>query len=249
MVHARFFAPALAAGAETLRLPPEEGAHLARVLRLGVGAEVAVFDGRGQEFLARVDSIARSQVTVRVLHPLIPAPEPRVSLTLAQAVLKGERMDQVIRDAAMLGVAAIRPVASAHTGLRVTQVGTPARAARWSRVVVASIKQCRRAVVPPVLPAMDLVEYAATERADERLMFVEPAAARAEGPHLDELRARPCPRSAAVLIGPEGGWAPDEVLAATRAGFTPVTLGGRTLRADATPVIALALVQFLWGDL
>src|SRR5262245_30999358 len=98
----RFFAPALDPGDETVALPRDEAEHLLRVLRLGVGDAVTVFDGRGHEFLAKVASATRRDVTVQLVSRLEPATEPTVALTLAQAVLKGEKMDDVVRDAVML---------------------------------------------------------------------------------------------------------------------------------------------------
>src|SRR5690348_8013864 len=106
----RFFAPALDPGDDSVDLPRDEAEHLTRVLRLGIGDTVAVFDGRGREFLARVAAVARRDVRVQLLSRVEPAAEPQVPLTLAQAVLKGEKMDEIVRDAVMLGVAAVQPI-------------------------------------------------------------------------------------------------------------------------------------------
>ena len=100
----RFFAPALDPGDETVTLPRDEAEHLMRVLRLGVGDTIAVFDGRGHEFLARVvrrDPWRRARAVGGAEER---ADEPAVALTLVQAVLKGDKMDDVVRDAVMLGV-------------------------------------------------------------------------------------------------------------------------------------------------
>jgi len=249
MVHARFFAPDLGPETPVVRLPANEAEHLVRVLRLGVGEPVIVFDGRGHQFLARVESVTRQEVTVRVAGPAHAAPEPSVHLTLAQAVLKGDRMDDVVRDAAMLGVSAVRPVVSAHTEIPLAQLNQPGRPDRWSRVIVASIKQCGRAVVPPILQPLSLADYVQTETAELRIMLVEPGSRAREAVRLEAVQARPKPATASVLIGPEGGWTEDEIETAGRRGFLLVTLGPRTLRADATPVAAIAVLQFLWGDL
>src|SRR5688500_1921768 len=107
VVH-RFFAPALDPGDETVVLPKDEGEHLTRVLRLGPGDTVAIFDGRGQEFLARVVAAERRDVRVQVLSRVEPAIEPAVPLALVQAVLKADKMDDIVRDAVMMGVAAIQ---------------------------------------------------------------------------------------------------------------------------------------------
>ena len=97
------------------RLPEDESRHLSQVLRLHVGDEVAVFDGGGREFRARVEEIARDGASVRLVEEVLAAPEPAVRVTLAQASLKSEKMDDVVRDATMMGVAAIEPLVTEHT--------------------------------------------------------------------------------------------------------------------------------------
>jgi 16S rRNA (uracil1498-N3)-methyltransferase len=248
-MHARFFAPDLASGGPVVRLPPEEAEHLVRVLRLGVGAVVQVFDGRGREFLARVESTGRQEVVVTALDPVASAPEPAVALTLAQAVLKGDRMDDVVRDAAMLGVTAVQPIISERTEIQAAHRPRASRTERWHRVAVASVKQCGRAVVPEVRIPLRLDDYLRVEVAACRVLLVEP---RAGGPAPRPFSVREpeaTPASAALLIGPEGGWTDEEMRAAGRHNFQRLTLGSRTLRADATPVAAIAVLQFLWGDL
>ena len=96
-------------------LPEDEAQHLSRVLRLKAGEAIAVFDGQGREALARVASVTSRRVSVRVVEPRAAAPEPRVAVTLAQALLKSDKMDRVIRDAVMLGVAAVQPFVSRRT--------------------------------------------------------------------------------------------------------------------------------------
>src|SRR6185295_5481908 len=113
--HARFFAPAAHATGDRILLPGDEAEHLTRVLRLSTGATVCVFNGRGAEFEAIVETIDREGVRVHVGAPSTPAPEPRIAITLAQAVLKGDKMDDVVRDAVMLGVAAIQPLVTARS--------------------------------------------------------------------------------------------------------------------------------------
>ena len=110
----RFYAPDLA-GDRPFELPKDEAHHLSRVLRLTVGDTIAVFDGNGREGIARVESIRSRTVTVQMLEARRPAPEPAVAVTLAQALLKSDKMDRVIRDAVMLGVSTIQPFASRRT--------------------------------------------------------------------------------------------------------------------------------------
>ena len=146
----RFFAPSFDPGDEMATLPRDEAEHLTRVLRLGVGDTVAVFDGRGHEFLARVASALRRDVRVQLLSRIEPAAESGVGLTLAQAVLKGDKMDEVIRDAVMLGVAAVQPIVTKRTESTVAALMKGARVERWRRIALASVKQSRRAVLPDI---------------------------------------------------------------------------------------------------
>ena len=244
----RFFAPTLDPGDETVALPRDEAEHLTRVLRLSVGDTVAVFDGRGHEFLARVVSALRRDVRVQLMSRVEPAAEAAVAITLAQAVLKGDKMDDVVRDAVMLGAAAIQPLITKRTEVTVAAVLKGARPDRWRRVAIASVKQSRRAVLPEIRTPLSFETYLDEPPAALRLMMVEPQAAGA-AESMSVLRAGPTPADVAMLVGPEGGWTADECAAASARGVRLMTLGHRTLRADAVPIAAMSVLQFLWGDL
>ena len=254
-VNARFHVPDARASGDLVSLSEEEAQHLVRVLRLGVGAAVRVFDGQGHEFDAVVDTAGKPGVTVRVGAPREPAPEPRLVLTLAQAVLKGDKMDDVVRDAVMMGVAAIQPIVTERTEVSLAVLERGSRQARWQRIAVSSAKQCGRAVVPMVaLPiAFDaLLDALKTFKVPgPALLFTEPAAARDAVP-LTELTSV-APREATLVVGPEGGWTPAEIERAssssTQVGACRlVTLGGRTLRADAVPMVAIAALFAVWKE-
>ena len=244
----RFFAPDLDPGDESVSLPRDEAEHLARVLRLGADDRVAVFDGRGHEFAARVVSVGRREARVQILTRIDPVPEPAVALTLAQAVLKAEKMDEIVRDAVMLGAAAIQPVVSRRSEVTVAALMKGARVERWRRVALASVKQSRRAVLPDIRTPLTLHDALAEPAQTLRLMFVEPSAS-AETEPVSVLRGQRTPPDAALFVGPEGGWTAEECAAAKAAGLRLVSLGHRTLRADAVPVAAISVLQFLWGDL
>jgi 16S rRNA (uracil1498-N3)-methyltransferase len=240
----RFLAASIDVEAGTARLTLDEARHLAQVLRLSAGDEIAVFDGSGREFRARVEAIGRDGATARLIEEHEPAPEPAVRITLAQAALKGERMDDVVRDATMMGVAAIEPLVTEHTVAHLK----PGRAPdRWRRIAVASAKQCRRAVVPKIGEGATLTDWLVRDTAAQRLILVEPSAS-VEGHPVSVVQGER-PADAIVLIGPEGGWSEAEITAAVAAGYLPITLGRRTLRADAMPIVALGVLQFLWSDL
>jgi 16S rRNA (uracil1498-N3)-methyltransferase len=243
----RFFAPSFDPGDETVDLPRDEAEHLTRVLRLGVGDTVAVFDGRGHEFLARVVSAERRSVRVQLVSRLEAAAEPAVALTLVQAVIKGDKMDDIVRDAVMLGVTAIQPVVTKRAEVTVAALMRSARVDRWKRVALASVKQSRRAVVPEIRMPLTFETLLGEPPPALSIMLVEPGAAAGVEP-LAVLRTLPTPSDASILIGPEGGWVEAEWTAARERGVRLITLGHRTLRADAVPVAAISVLQFLWGD-
>lgn len=245
----RFYAPAARTGGEAVELPPEEADHLARVLRLRTGAAIRVFDGHGREFEAVVDRIGKNGASVRVGRSCTTQAEARVAITLAHAVLKGDKMDAVVRDAVMMGAAAIQPLVSARTETAVATLHRGNRRRRWERIAIASAKQCGRAVVPAILEPRTFGD-AVTNRAsatpsDLGLMFVEPAATNRMLTLAD--LPSPAPDRATVLIGPEGGWTTDEIdLASHTCRF--VTLGPRTLRADAMALVALSALFAHWRE-
>jgi len=235
-------------GDEIVALPRDEGEHLRRVLRLGVGDTVTVFDGRGHEWLARVASVVRRDVRVQLVARADAAAEPQVPVTVAQAVLKGDKMDDVIRDAAMLGAAAIQPVVTTRAETTIAALMRGARVDRWRRVALASVKQARRAVLPEIRVPLTLEHVLEEPASALRLMLVEPSAA-ADVEPLSAIQRLPIPADVTVFIGPEGGWTEHEWRLAQTHSVRLVTLGRRTLRADAVPVAALSVLQFLWGDL
>lgn len=242
----RFFVPALPDGDPRgeIALPADEAGHLTRVLRLGAGDEIAIFDGRGREFRARVTRVSRNSAHVELAERVEATAEPRVRLTLAQAILKGEAMDDVVRDATMMGVARIDPIVSAHVVVKSSGHASE----RWRRVAIASAKQCRRAVVPAIGEPRRFDAWLADAASDVKAMLVEPALGVTSPRDLHSVFGSAA-ASATVLVGPEGGWSVEERQRAGAAGFIPVTLGALTLRADATPIVGIALLRFVLGDL
>ena len=249
MVTPRFFAPDAQTSGDLVTLPAEEAEHLTRVLRLGAGAAVRVFNGSGDEFESLVEAAAKDIVQVRLGQPRDPVPEAHLQVTLAQAVLKGDKMDDVVRDAVMIGAAAIRPVLTARTESSAAILEKSRRQDWWERIAISAAKQCGRAVVPPILEPVTfetLIEILLHRwLAGPAIMLVEPGAAKAVVPFSD-LDVEP-PTAATAVVGPEGGWTPQEIEAAA-AVCRLVTMGRRTLRADAMGLVAIAAVFSRWKE-
>lgn len=245
-VRPRFHVPGVTASTEHVELPEDEAEHLVRVLRLGVGDEIEIFDGAGTLWRAEVVQAGKKSATVRRIEELEPAAELHIDLTLVISVLKGDKVDDVVRDAVMLGVTRIRPVISERSEISLATMARSNRIARWQRIAVSSAKQCGRAVVPPIHDAVPLDWYWSEQAAGSRVMCVEPSAALGE-----VLPVQAIPKSPAVdlIVGPEGGWAVAEVAAAHDTGAILMSLGARTLRADAVPMIAMTALLTTWGEL
>jgi 16S rRNA (uracil1498-N3)-methyltransferase len=249
-VNARFYAPDAEGGGQLLALSEEEGQHLTRVLRLKEGAPIRLFDGRGREFEAVVDRVSRNKVLVSVGPQQPPtAPEPRVAVTLIQAVLKGDKMDDVVRDAVMMGVSAIQPTVTARSEVKLSTLARGNRKERWEKIAVASAKQCGRATIPEILEPCDFTRIppALGELAlpGPMMIFVEPSAT-IMAVSVHDVEREP-PSQALVMIGPEGGWTPEEI-ELTSMICLPVTLGARTVRADAMTVVALSALFTVWRE-
>ena len=217
------------------------------MLRLRTADSILIFDGNGREALARVRSVTPGRVSVEVVELRGAAPESRVAVTLAQALLKSDKMDRVIRDAVMLGVAAVQPVVSRRTDVPMRAVAMGGRQDRWDRTVISSVKQCGRAVVPPVHAPQEFTALLRSTEGKTRLMFVEPGGSGnvADVATLDGGR----PSEAMVLIGPEGGWDPEEIATAGASGVMLLSFGQRVLRADAAGAAVLPVLRYIWRDL
>jgi 16S rRNA (uracil1498-N3)-methyltransferase len=203
-----------------------------------------VFNGRGAEFSATVVSITKSRVIVRLGARAAARPELPVALTIAQAVLKGDKMDDVVRDAVMLGVAAVQPIVTARSEVSLMALTRSARHERWHRVAVSSAKQCGRAVVPAVAPPIAFEGPASLAHLPSpQFLLVEPAASIATTPVAG---VDPSPPAAATLIiGPEGGWTAEELQRCANHAH-PLGIGGLTLRADAAAVVAATALMTHW---
>jgi 16S rRNA (uracil1498-N3)-methyltransferase len=260
MTRRRFYAPpgAFSPERKSLRLATEEVRHLRDVLRLEAGAEVYVFDGGGREFQCAVESYARDFAELRVIAEVQPAhSESPLELTLALALLKGEKFDLVVQKATELGVTGIVPTISERADVRLRDAGDAGkRVARWQRIALEAAKQSGRARVPEVrtpLGFSSLMETFSTfsnspglSTSALRLMFSE-----RDGQSLNAAIETPGakPSQIIALVGSEGGWTGGEIGQARESGWKIVTLGGRVLRAETAAITVIALLQNLLGDL
>jgi 16S rRNA (uracil1498-N3)-methyltransferase len=241
----RLFVRPEAIEGDHIRFDAAEARHMRRVLRLGPGARVQATDGGGRLFTARLVTIDRDGAWGTIEARAAPPAESPCSLTLAQAILKGDRMSWLVQKATELGVARIVPVTTARVVARAGP-GEPGRRARWERIARAAVKQCGRVVVPGIDAPRGLAEILAErDRYDLAWLFWEGGGEAVEA--VARVTARPL--RALLLVGPEGGFTPEEVEQARAARVRLVNLGPRILRGESAGIVAVTLGQHLFGDL
>lgn len=216
---------------------PDDAARHAQVRRVQPGDPLRLFDGRGGEWQAIVIAMGRREVQVRIGAAVPALPELAVAVTLAVGVPANERMDTLVEKAAELGVARIQPLQCERSVVRLTGERAQRREAHWQGVAIAACEQCGRATVPHIAPVRTLADWLADpgEAGVRWLLSPAPMAAPVAS-------TGPAPGALVALSGPEGGLSPQEEQAAQAAGFRPVSLGPRILRADTAPLALLAWV-------
>jgi 16S rRNA (uracil1498-N3)-methyltransferase len=224
-------------------LPPAAAYHVARVLRLREGAVIAAFDGSGGEHRCEILTVKGDQVLVHVGKRTPGLPESPLRITLVQAVSRSERMDWTLQKATELGVRVIAPVLSARSVVRLDDRQAEKKLRHWQAIVAAACEQCGRSVVPEVRSPLDLAQHLATSPRDGQRFVLSPS-----GPTSLAGMASAGPR-VELLIGPEGGLDDAEIERAVASGYTPVRLGPRVLRTETAGIVALSVLQALWGDL
>ncbi|MEA2203377.1 MAG: rRNA (uracil1498-N3)-methyltransferase [Blastocatellia bacterium] len=252
MTRRRFYAPPEAFNSDvtTAVLAGDEARHLRDVLRLAAGDEVFLFDGAGSEYRCVVSDVERASSTVNVIEEVAPAcSESPLKLTLAVALLKGEKFDLVVQKATELGVTRIVPVKTTRADIRLPDNADAAkRVSRWQRIALEAAKQSGRAFVPQVTVPVNFLTLVSDKELQNarRVMFSE-----RDGGKLSDLEdgaAREL-QDMIALVGSEGGWTDEEIAASVAANWNLVTLGGRTLRAETAAITAAALLQNRFGDL
>lgn len=226
-------------------LPADARAHLVRVLRLRSGAALTVFDGEGLECPALIVRASAAAVEVELSAPVVTEAPARLRLGLVQGISRGERMDYTVQKATELGVAMIQPVLTQHAIVKLDATQGLKRLAHWRAVALAACAQCGRARAPLIVAPLPFSDYLAAlpERASACRLVLTP-----EGDGSLAQLAAPV-TAVELIIGPEGGLAPEEIDALLASGATAIRLGPRVLRTETAAVAALAALQALYGDL
>jgi 16S rRNA (uracil1498-N3)-methyltransferase len=227
----------------SLALPAQAGEHVARVLRLGAGDPLVLFNGDGHDYAATIIEAGKRQVSVSISARTAVASESPLPLVLAQAVARGEKMDLIVQKATELGVSAIVPLLTERSEVKLDADRAAKRLAHWRAVIASACEQSGRAVLPSIDAPQLLAAW--LDRLDSgalRLALLPDGSLRARelAPTLD---------GALLVVGPEGGLGERDVAALRAHGFQGLQLGPRILRTETAGLAALAALQALHGDL
>jgi 16S rRNA (uracil1498-N3)-methyltransferase len=220
-------------------LPEAQAHYISRVLRMGEGDAVQLFDGSGQEFRGSLLEVGKKRVSVQLTESFPGQTESPLHIHLGQGLSRGERMDWAIQKATELGVNEITPIFSDRCEVRLKDERADKRLLHWRQVAISACEQCGRSTVPVIHPPLLLADWLKQAEADLKLVL---------HPVAEPMVSHAKPASLAFLIGPEGGLTDGEVETAQDAGFHAARLGPRVLRTETAPVVALAVAQQLWGD-
>jgi len=225
-----------------------EARHMTRVLRMGARDRFVLMDGKGSRFLASIESATRHEVRV-IIEGSLPKPPPSpVTIVLCQALLKSGPMDYLIQKTSELGVDHIYPFLSLRTITMLKRERLLNRMRHWREIAKSSAKQSGRITPAQIEAPISLRELTAKwkeEKGIKAILWEGEDARDLKG----LLRDSPRPEKFTGMVGPEGGFAGEEIELAADAGFIPVTLGNRILRSETAAMTMVAIVQYEWGDL
>ena len=241
MRNPRIYNPHPMAVQTVLELTDSAANHVGKVLRMRPEDPLILFDGQGNAFQGKVESVSKKTVAVFLESRQNKDIESPLSIHLGQSMSRGERMDYAIQKATEVGVTEITPLFSERCEVKLNKERQEKRIRHWKQVAISACEQCGRNRVPVINNLMPVDEWMAQQSSDLKFVLHHRTERKLEGYEK--------PVSISLLIGPEGGLTAEEILRAEEAEFNALALGPRVLRTETAPVSAITLMQYLWGDL
>jgi 16S rRNA (uracil1498-N3)-methyltransferase len=244
----RFFIPSDQIRDNTVILKGEDRHHLLNVLRQGLGAEITVLNGKGQEYLVKITEITSDAVRGQIVKQAERRTEPKINICLVQSLPKGDKFEFIIQKNTELGVNIFQPVISERSTIRLDKDQARKKAERWQKIIREAAEQSGRQIISELRPVQDWSHFLNEQRPPGLLLIPW------EGEREHSLKQvlndqETLPDHIAVLIGPEGGFAQSEVELAVKAGAIPVTLGPRILRTETAGLVVASALLYHFGDL
>jgi len=243
----RFFAQAQEISSGKAMIKGPDARHLKTILRVKPGDEIFLFDGQGWDYRAQIVEATSLGISVSVLDRLRSVSESAVSIAIGQAVLKGRKMDRIVRQLTELGVATFFPFLADRSVSRPDAKSLASKRKRWQSIAQEALKQCGRFRPPDIAPAVPFEAMLEAARSyDTKILF---DCAQAEEKPPSALTSNNPTGSVVGLVGPEGGFSDEEIVMAGRFGFVREAVGPRILEADTAAVVCAAILQHVFGDL
>ncbi|MFT7128855.1 MAG: 16S rRNA (uracil1498-N3)-methyltransferase [Gammaproteobacteria bacterium] len=226
---------------QRVRLEENPSQHLSKVLRLQEGAQLIVFNGKGGQFEAAIDTIEKKHITITIgkFNPI--DRESPLNIHLGIALSKGDRMEFIVQKATELGVNVISPVFSSRSEVKLKGDRAEKKLQHWQQIVISACEQCGRNIPPTIHPVQTLDHWLSHSSADLKFVLHH----RTE----QSLDTRAKVENVDLLIGPEGGLSDIEIQSALHSSFVPLAIGPRVLRTETAPLAAITLLQYIWGDI
>lgn len=236
----RLYCPQPLTARATVALESESAHYVGTVLRMRAGEHLTLFNGEDGEFSAAILNADRKSVTVQLADALAATADPLLPIHLALGISRGERMDYAIQKATEAGVTSITPLFTERCEVKIKGDRVDNRLKHWERVAISACEQSGRCRIPLVSAPVELSSWMQQERTGAAFVLDHRGSA--------SFPQQPSPKAVTLLIGPEGGLSEAEINAALAADLQSVRLGPRVLRTETAPVIAIAVLQQLWGD-
>lgn len=227
---------------DVVRLSEDAAHHVSRVLRMAGGQTLLLFNGTNLTYNAEIIVVDRKKVTVRILSGQTESCESPLRLHLGQVISRGEKMEFTIQKSIELGVNVITPLFSSRCGVKLEESRLAKKRQQWQKIAIAACEQCGRNIVPEIRETMPLENWLA-EDDDSLKLNLHPRA----GYRINRLA--PSTTRIRLLIGPEGGLSPEEIVMSAQHGFIGIQLGPRILRTETSALTAITALQIRFGDL
>ncbi len=233
---------------ETLIVPTEAFHHM-KVLRLQRGSKIEIFDGNGGSAFAILERMDKKRAEITLTTLYTSKQPPKFRITLGYCIGKADKTDTTVRMATELGVWEICPIQSRYSVIRLNKEKAESKRNHWQKIAQEASRQSGRVFVPHVRPVVELIEFlkeSSAKSEDSLKIILHPVADMKLSDIINESKGQP--KQAVVLIGPEGGFAPNEIEEALQNGFRSVSLGSRILRTETAPAAVLSVLQYVFGD-
>jgi 16S rRNA (uracil1498-N3)-methyltransferase len=218
--------------------------HATKVLRLKVGDQFALFNGDGFDYVARIIELSKHKTSVEIIDRYEVNHESPLKITLAQGLAAGDKMDWIIQKAVELGIQSIQPLLTERSIVKLDRERADKKIEHWKTVAISACEQTGRSIIPDISSPTHLTQWLSNQNqtTDSLKLILTPAKAQ----NLNHLEKPSSP--VVFIVGPEGGFSEKEMDLALRSGFVPVNFGKRILRTETASIVALSIMQNLWGD-